>query len=48
MDTLTIFFGYDEIKRSKYSLSGRREENEKINAFGIINSKLYSECEKNK
>jgi len=46
MDTLSIFFGSDEIQRLKYSLNKKNESNEKIDPFEIIYSKLYNECDK--
>ncbi len=46
MDTLSIFFGCDEIQRLRYSLNGKREGNERIDAFEIIYSKLQHESEK--
>jgi hypothetical protein len=46
MDTLSIFFGYDEIQRLKHSLYEKKERSKKRNIFEIIYSKLYNECEK--
>ncbi len=50
MDTMSIFFGCDDLKRLKYILNYSREHSKKINTFKFETSKtnLDNECEKNK
>jgi len=46
MDTISVFFGSDEIQRLKYCFPYKKEENKKTDVIEMINSKLYNECEK--
>jgi hypothetical protein len=50
MDTMSVFFGCDDLKRLRYALNYSREHSKKINAFEFETSKtnLDNECEKNK
>ena len=46
MDTMSVFFGIDEIQRLKYSLHNKKEESKKTDVIEMLNSNLYNECEK--
>ncbi len=50
MDTMSVFFGCEDVKRLRYTLNYSKEHSKKINIFEFETSKtnLDNECEKDK
>jgi hypothetical protein len=46
MDTISIFFGCNEIKRLRYTLNYRTEHSKEIDIDKSIFFKLFDECDK--